>query len=99
MRPMKYAKKIRMLLADFVGCAGSSLLFGLSLVAVRGGYSLAVDAGFSLPGTSLIMEQGSGACGLQVSIVLNDIHIVSPVVSICISLVTNDAKQLIQASS
>ena len=99
MRPMKYAKKIRMLLADFVGCAGSSLLFGLSLVAMRGGYSLAVDAGFSLPGTSLIMEQGSGACGLQVSIVLNDIHIVSPVVSICISLVTNDAKQLIQASS
>ena len=45
------------------------------------------------------MKQGSRACGLQVSIILNDIHIVSPVVSICISLVTNDAKQFIQVSS
>ena len=46
-----------------------------------------------------LMEQSSRACELQVSLILNDIHIVSSVVSICISLVTNDAKQLVQASS
>ena len=48
------------------GCAGSSLLCGLSLAAVSGGYSLgAVSGGFSLRWLLLVQSTGSRVRGLQ----------------------------------
>ena len=59
--------------------------------------------------TSSVDDQRGLCCGARdgmalmcfstAAIILYDVHIVSPVVSICISLITNDAKQLIQAGS
>ena len=47
------------------GCVGSSLLHGLSLVAVSGGYSLLRCAGFSLQWLLLLRSMGCRVCGLQ----------------------------------
>ena len=40
------------------GCAGSSLLHGLSLVAVSGGYSLVAVCRLLVVGASLLVEHG-----------------------------------------
>ena len=55
------------------GCAGSSLLHGLSLVAVNEGYAEVWCAGFSLPWLLLLQSAGSrcsgfSSCGAQASL-------------------------------
>ena len=50
--------KISNFIYCFFGCAGSSLLCGLSLVAARGGYSLVAVHRFLIVVSSLVAEHG-----------------------------------------
>ena len=52
-----YLKKIILCIYVFIfGCAGSSLLDGLSLVAARGSYSLVVVCGLLIAVASLVAQ-------------------------------------------